>query len=63
MPTHRDMPPGWEDDATRRRAEMDVAEARAREARQELHTLTQPTPAQLKAADEARAATSVAPPS
>jgi hypothetical protein len=63
MPTHRDKPPGWEPAADRRRAEMDTAEANARELRRELRQLAEPTAAELEAADRARAATSVPPPS
>ena len=63
MPTHRDMPRGWANAAARRQGEIDAAEERARVLRAELHSLTQPSTADLQAADRARAATSVPPPS
>lgn len=63
MPTHRDMPRGWADTAARRRAEIDTAEERARALRAELQSLTQRSTADLQAADRARAATSLPPPS
>lgn len=62
MPTHRDMPSGWDRVAGARRAEVDAAEERAREFRAEVHRLTKPSPAELKAADQARKATSIPPP-
>ncbi len=62
MPTHRDMPPGWDRAAAQRRALVDEAEARARTTRASLHSLRRPTAAELQATDRARAASSVPPP-
>jgi hypothetical protein len=63
MPTHRDMPPGWDAAAAKRREMIDQAEEQARTVRQGLRRLTAPSAAELQAADRARVATSVPPPS
>jgi hypothetical protein len=62
VPTHRDLPPGWQAAADRRRADVDRAEHAVRETRRQLHRIAQPTTAELEAADRTRAGTSVPPP-
>jgi hypothetical protein len=62
MPTHRDLPDGFEDDAARRRAEVDHAEHLARESRRERARTEMPSSDELRALDAERRATSVPPP-
>jgi hypothetical protein len=62
MPTHRDLPDGFDEAAARRRAEVDDAERRARDRRSELAQAELPLPAELQAIDAKRRATSVPPP-
>ncbi len=62
MPTHRDLPPGWENATATRRAQVALAEERARATRESLRTLVTPGAAEIQAADRARATTSKPPP-
>jgi len=62
MPTHRDLPDGFDDAADRRRAEVDDAERRALEQRQSLAQAELPSAAELQAIDAERRSTSVPPP-
>lgn len=65
LPTHRDMPDGWQDAAARRRAEVDRAELHRRERRAQKARHLAARQAQierLQAEDRAREATSVPPP-
>jgi hypothetical protein len=63
VPTHKDMPDGWHKATERRVAETDIADERARDSRK--HRAPNGAPRRLterQAIDEAREATSVAPP-
>jgi hypothetical protein len=62
MPTHQDLPEGFDDAAARRRAEVDGAEHRPRESRRELAEAEMLSSAELRALDDERRATSVPPP-
>lgn len=62
MPTHQDLPDGFDDAAARRRADIDRAEDRAREHRRGLTLAEVPSAAELQALDAERRATSVPPP-
>jgi hypothetical protein len=62
MPTHRDLPEGFDDAAAERRADVDRAEHRARESRRESVRTEMPSSEALRALDEERRATSVPPP-
>jgi hypothetical protein len=62
MPTHRDLPDGFDDAAARRRADVDAADHRARESRRELARAELQSAAELQALDEERRTTSVPPP-
>ncbi len=62
MPTHRDLPDGFDDIAAARRSDVDRAEDRAREDRRRLAQAEIPPAAELQALDEERRATSVPPP-
>ena len=62
MATNRDMPLSFAAAADKRRRLVDEAESRARTMRASFHRLREPTPAELQAADRARAANSVPPP-
>jgi hypothetical protein len=62
MATNRDMPLSFAAAADKRRRLVDEAEARARVMRASFHRLREPTAAELQAADRARAANSVPPP-
>jgi len=62
MPTHRDLPDGFDDAAASWRAEVDRADERARESRRQLAQADLPSAAELQALDAERRATSVPPP-
>jgi hypothetical protein len=67
MPTHRDMPEGWQEHARRRSQEMAQAVERAREARAtaapaSLDELARRRRRRLEAQDAARSDASVPPP-
>jgi hypothetical protein len=62
MPTHRDLPGGFDDAAARRRADVDAAEHRALEHRRSRAEAELPSPAELQAIDAERRSTSVPPP-
>jgi hypothetical protein len=62
MPTHRDLPDGFDDVAAGRRADVDRAEDLAREDRRRLAQAEMPSAAELQALDEERRATTVPPP-
>lgn len=67
MPTHRDMPAGWQEHARRRSDEMaqaveDAREERAESAPAELDELARRRRRRLEAQDAARAGTSFPPP-